>query len=146
MESPGPPALLPQKTGILADAPKKSRGHLINGSKWRGQRFWLATRSDAGRIPAAGFNRGTTTWPGKRSAASVRTDFGTTILEDHRSRPIAAARIYEMASKPKSRTLRKKSFRWPPWFIICLMLILQINPPFLKNRGHRVKLTQKSSS
>ena len=39
---------------------KKVRSHLINGSRWRGQRFWLATRRDAGRIPAAGFNRGTT--------------------------------------------------------------------------------------
>src|SRR5207302_841498 len=40
---------------------------LTNRSRWRGQRFWLATRRDAGRIPAAGFNRGTTTWPAKRS-------------------------------------------------------------------------------
>src|SRR5437016_6899994 len=48
---------------------------LTNRSRWRGQRFWLATRRDAGRIPAAGFNRGTTTWPGKRSAAPAHLKF-----------------------------------------------------------------------
>jgi len=39
--------------GTLSDKEMDIRSHLINGSRWRGQRFWLATRRDAGRIPPA---------------------------------------------------------------------------------------------
>jgi hypothetical protein len=48
---------------------KHARSHLINRRRWRGERFWPAARRDAGRIPAVGFNRGTTMQPAKRSTA-----------------------------------------------------------------------------
>jgi hypothetical protein len=52
--------------------PIGNRSHLIKRRRWRGERFWPDARRDAGRIPAAGCYRGTTTQPGKRSTAPFR--------------------------------------------------------------------------
>src|SRR6267154_3598781 len=45
--------------------------HLINSSRWRGQRFGLATRREEGASPQWGCDRRTTKWPAQRSAAPV---------------------------------------------------------------------------
>src|SRR3954470_2859136 len=46
--------------------PQNLRGHPIRTRRCRDQRFCFPTRRDAGRIPAAGFNRGPTKWGSKR--------------------------------------------------------------------------------
>src|SRR5580765_3364434 len=79
---------------------KKSRRHLINRSRWRGAGFWPDARRDAGRIPAAGCARGTTTHPAKRAAALVYF-FPIWPVEVHNTKSLhAAAVICEMASNP----------------------------------------------
>jgi hypothetical protein len=74
------------------------RSHLINERGWRDERFWPAARRDAGRIPAAGCNRGTTTQPAKRSTALDLFSEHMYPPSDKFKVPNAAAGIYEMAS------------------------------------------------
>jgi hypothetical protein len=74
------------------------RSHPINERGWRGERFWPAARRDAGRIPAAGCNRGTTTQPAKRSTALDLFSEHMYPPSDKFKVPNAAAGIYEMAS------------------------------------------------
>ena len=80
---------------------RRIRSHLINGSGWRAQRFWPVTRRDAGRIPAAGFNRGATTSQAKRSRAPAASLFLAAFPYVSFSHPNATAGIYEMASSKK---------------------------------------------
>ena len=73
---------LPRQTaGVLVAGPwdlvfsfwlsGRARRHLINSSRWRGQRFGPATRREEGASPQWGCDRRTTTWLAQRSAAPV---------------------------------------------------------------------------
>src|SRR4051812_25543835 len=85
-----------------------TRSHLINTRGWRRQRFWPMARRDAGSIPAAGLDRGTTTPAAKRSAAAPWLYSGLPSLFCFCFNILHAAPVIcEMASR-----LRRKFFKF----------------------------------